>query len=90
LINTHTLIPLKEWPAINYFDKYEGRKLLIADDTANKKLLGKLNANYSYSNSKMEMVLDCTAGTKIVAEHAYTNRRLCELLLSDQDMDYFV
>jgi hypothetical protein len=28
------VVPLKEWPAISYFDKYEGRKLLIADDNA--------------------------------------------------------
>ena len=28
------VIPLTEWPAINYFDKYPGRKVLIADDNA--------------------------------------------------------
>jgi hypothetical protein len=28
------VIPLKEWPAINFFDKYPGRKALIADDNA--------------------------------------------------------
>ena len=28
------VVPLKEWPAISYFDKFEGRKLLIADDNA--------------------------------------------------------
>jgi hypothetical protein len=28
------VVPLKEWPTIPYFDKFEGRKLLIADDNA--------------------------------------------------------
>lgn len=28
------VIPLTEWPAINYFDKYPGRKVPIADDNA--------------------------------------------------------